>query len=150
MLKSSGYTGTNRLEGDLGMGLGRLSPGLAHNFPGGSSHPLDGLQSLPPRKQMVSDPEFTNPNREWITATSNTGHQHSIINNRTLVHKPLNDDGEDGEWDEPKNASINYQSNINRFSSHCPNNDYYYFPSVSPSPFPKNVTDSKTYKIIKG
>ena len=99
---------------------------------------------------MVSDPEFTDPNREWITANSNTGHLHSIRNNRTLVHKPRDDDGEDGEWDEPKNKRINYQSHIDRFSSHCPNNDYYfYFPSISPSPFTTNVTN-KTYKIIQG
>ena len=145
--KSSGYTGTNRLEGDHGMGLGRLSPGLAHNFPGGSSHPLDGLQTLPPRKQMVSNHKYASPNREWITANSNTGHRHSITNNRTLVHKPRDGD-ENGEWDESKNKCINYQTNINRFPLHCPNNDYYYFPSVSPSPFTTNVTNNKTYKII--
>ena len=122
------------------MGLGRLSPGLAHNFPGGSSHPLDGLQTLPPRKQMVSDPEFTNPNREWITANPTTGHLHSITNNRTLVAKPRDGD-ENGEWMESENKGVNYLSNINRFSSHCPNNDYYYFPSISPSPFPIKSTN---------
>ena len=67
MQNSSGYTDTNRLEGDRLMGRGRLSPGLAHNFPGGSSqpsHPLDGLKTLPPRKQMVSNRKCASPDRE--------------------------------------------------------------------------------------
>ena len=61
MLKSSGYTGTNRLEGDHGMGLGRLSPGLAHYFSGGSSHPLDDLQLTPLRMLNANNLKYSNP-----------------------------------------------------------------------------------------
>ena len=59
--KSNSLVGTNRLEGDHGMGRGRLSPGLAHNFPGGSSHPLDDLQSTPLRMSNANNLKYSNP-----------------------------------------------------------------------------------------